>query len=304
MGYSTADLLKIIKKRCFIPLSQETLTAEDILDIASEELRDIVYPKVKQAREEFYVTFEDVNALSGTNTYPIPARATAMSLREVKYLMGDSERNLALKSLEEKGEFGNVGGLSGCYVIGDDIELMGQSGTTTLRMYYIQRPGALVETNKAATIASVDTATNIITVDSVPSDWAVSTKLDIIKADPGFTTKSTDLVISEIDGVNVTVTGTISSRVATDDWLTPADTSPVPQIPPELFSYLAQATVMQIYESLGDFEAKAAAEKKFDKIEKGILSLIAPRISGEGKKVLGRLSSSNIWGFNSWLKKS
>lgn len=284
MAYTSDDLLEIIKKRAFIPISQETFSDTDLLEMATDELYSQVVPEVLSTREDWYVTPHTVAVTDASEPVDIPSRAIGGSLREVSFTQGNQEFNLARLSLEDK-TYLNQGPVSAFYIQGNQIYLFGAQ-TGDLNLYFNCRPGRLVATSEAAVVTSADVTTKIITVTSVPASWGAGTVIDVVKAKPHFEYKNLSLTIVNIAGNNVEVAEALATNIVAGDWLSLEDTSPAPQIPLEWFSYLAECVVAQIFLSQGDKEAADLAEKKMGKLKKSALSLMSPRIEGEAKKTV------------------
>lgn len=286
-AYTTTELLNTIKKRAFLPISQETFSDTDLLEMASDELHSQVVPEVLATREEWYVTPYQVTLLGSETSVDIPSRAIGGSLREVTFSQGSVEFSLARLSLEDKADFsaGGTGHISAFYIQGNQIMLFG-SQAGTLNLYFNCRPGALVATTAAASIVSSAPLTKMITVDSVPASWATGTVIDVVKRKPHFEYKNLSLTIVNIAGFVIEVAEAISETISVGDWVTLEDTSPAPQIPLEWFPFLAECVVMQVFLSQGDKEAADQAEKKMEKLKKSALSLMAPRVQGEAKKTV------------------
>ena len=67
--------------------------------------------------------------------------------------------------------------------------------------------------------------------------------------------------------------------------------APVVQLPPELHNLLYQRTLCRVLQSIGDLQALQAAEADAAQMEKDAVGIIANRVEGEAKKVVGRLLS-------------
>ncbi len=291
-NYTTADLLTSIRKKAFVPTSQATFTSADLLDIATEEMNNIVVPKISATREEVFVRRETYPLGSTDRSIEIPPRAAGLALREVTLMIGTTEWNLPRMDLEDRVYNTNSGGNTGFYLQDHTLNFLGnQTGTAVV--YYLLRPGRLVETAKAGQITAINTATNEVTVDNFPSDWTTATEFDFIYHKPGFSALGIDHTVGSLDSGTKTLTfdslpvdenGEVS--ISLGNWVCEADTSPVPQLPPEFFSYLAQSTAVQVLESVGDAEAAKLAMERLKLIEKGVLGLLSPRVQGASKKLV------------------
>lgn len=292
-SYTVDSLLSIIKKRAFIPINQETFTDQDLIDMMTDEMLDEIVPEMLATREEWYVTSEEFAAPPTGEGLIIPARAVGGALREVIYTQGNTEWDMPRLSLEDKVYKNNQGPVRGFYIENNFVYLMG-SPSGKIKLYYHVRPNKLVKTTSAGSVVSIDTATNTMVLDTVPSSWSTTTKLDIIRKTPHFDHVALSLSISSIVGTTVTFSeplakednNNVKSDIASGMWVVEEDCSPVPQIPVEWFPYLAQAVVSQVLESVGDMEAAAKSEKRTTQLKRQALRVLTPRVKGEGKKIV------------------
>lgn len=292
-SYTTTDLISLIKKRVFVPTSQETFSDVDLLDMATDEMRSIVVPAILSAREEWYVVNELFSIDSNDYSVGIPTRSIAGSLREVSFVSGSLEYNLPRLSLEDKIYRDNQGPISAFYIEGNKIKMLGnESGD--LRLYYHCRPGKLVKTAEAASVGSFDLVAKTVTVNSIPTGWSTGSIIDFINGKPHFEHRAVNNTIAGISGTTITFTDAIPTDLAAGDWLSLEDTSPVVQTPLEWFPYLAQAVVVQILESIGDFEASGRAEKRRDTLHEHAMRIISPRVEGETKKIVAPKNRGSV----------
>jgi hypothetical protein len=285
--YTSQDLLDSINNKVFIPSTQDTFTDEDLLKIATDEMRDYILPKIKQTREEFFVTEKDHTVTTDTDSIVVPDRAVGNAFRDVQLIQGGVKRILARLDLEDRVYESNSGPLRGYYFEGNKIKLIG-SLTGTVRLYYVRRPGRLVLPSEAGSITSITpgASTTVIAVSTIPSSWGAAETVDMIRSTSGFSTLVDD-VSATISGTDITVANTdVPSDLAVGDWVSLQDTSPVPQVPAEWFSFLAQSVASQVLESQGDFEALSRSDMKKDKMEANALSLITARVQGQSKKIV------------------
>lgn len=292
---TTDDLLKKIKKKSFIPTSQSTFTDEELLEIATEEMNGIIVPTILSAREEYYVYKDDSFVLDGTRNqvFNIPYRATGMQVREISATVGGVERNMARYDIEDR-IYQRVGGtLYGFDITNNQINVKG-SNRGSLNMYYYLRPGDLVRSTQSRNVLSVDTSLKQIVVANFLSTWTTSTSFDVIKAKPGFDHKVINLTVASLDSGTGTVTfnedlPTEAWRaIEAGDWLTEAETSPVPQLPIEWQEYLAEAVTAYMMESIGDAEAFNRSVARKEELKKLALASIAPRVDGQSRKSVPR----------------
>lgn len=283
-NYTTTELLRKIKQKAFIPENQKTFTDDDLLEMATDEMRSIVVPEVLSTMQEWYVTSTEVDVDS--DRIKVPKRAIGGSLREVLYKVGSIESNIPLMSIEDTVNNAYAGSLIGFYFSGSTIKLIGRGSSGSLHLFYHYRPGTLIKDNQAGKILSIDRDTNSVVLDTIPSGWVVNKDVDILESVPHFDATHLENQIIQINGQQVTFRDELSLHVAIGDWVTPEDTSPVPQIPVEWFPYLAQAVAVQVLESLGDSEQANRAAKRRDLLQKNALKVVSPRVEGEYKKAV------------------
>jgi hypothetical protein len=297
--YTSQNLIDTIKKKAFIPSTQETFTDADLLELATDEMRDYILPKIKQTREEYFVTYRDYTVSSSVTSILAPDRAVGNAYRDIQNIEGGNSYKLARLDLEDNIYGSTTGALRGYYLEANKIMLRGNL-TGTIRVYYMTRPGRLVLPTSAAAVASITpgVSTTDIVVSTIPSTWTASETIDMVRATSGFSTLKTDIAAT-ILGTTLTVANAdVPDDLAVGDWMCLADESPVPQVPPEWYSYLAQAVASQVLESLGDWEALERSNKKMREQEKNALSLITARVQSQSKKVVApynRGASNNEW---------
>ena len=295
--YTTANLLTSVKRKAMIPSSQGTFTDVDILEIATEEIQVGMVPMLLKVREEYYVTFEDQSIVQDQDAYPIPKRAIAGALRDILYSPADpvgTRSEIVSVPRVEPDEIpwrqNTSAAFSDYYFALRDNNILlvptPRSSRGTLRLLYHRRPSNLIETSAAAQVTAL-TSSDTVTVNAVPDTISATTTVDLIKGEPGFDFHQVDRAIAAVDNVANTIqfSSDYDTDLAVGDWIAISGDSPIPQVPLELQSVLAQRVVVQILESLGDQNGKASAENKLRQIEESVMNLITPRMRGEPRKV-------------------
>lgn len=166
----TGDLIRSIKRRAFIPSSQETFTDEDFLEMATEEINLGLVTLIQRMHEEHLVYFMEIEVTPGEKRYPIPPRAHGNKLRDVALV--DENGNIFEMhrySLTEISDFTNTTtyiNSRGFYLENNDVVLnnfdlnIGQK----IRMYFYMRPNILVKESRGASIISIN---NIVQEDFI-----------------------------------------------------------------------------------------------------------------------------------------
>lgn len=309
--YSTTALLNSIKRRCLVPSSQITLSDTDFLSIADEELQLHVVPLLKAVREEYFVTYQDVSVAANTAGYALPDRAIGAQLRDVTIIdtntSTDSIRNVPRIDIAEIPYQGinltQTGYVQSFYLQNNYIYFLPTPSTSqgTIRLWYFLKPNRLVALASVGVIAGIDTVNKTVTLNAVPSTFAIGTSCDFIKSKPGFDMLAMDQAITGISSTTISFAA-LPSTLLVGDYLSLARESAVPQIPEELHPLLAQRVAVKALEAIGDNEKMLIAAKKTEEMEMAANKLMASRVEGEAKKIknssglLGVFSRSQ-WGY-------
>ena len=175
------DLIDIVKKRISFPISQNTLSEEDILKFASYELFDSQVPSIMEYHEEFFVFTHEYVLETDKLRYQIPDRAVGMTIRDVFLKSADGNlREMTRISPENKAYFQQAGSTNNdiyrFYIESDDIVLTNRNvypnGQSLVITYYL-RPNSLVKNERAA-IATYFTKTITVSNTSLVSGDSVT----------------------------------------------------------------------------------------------------------------------------------
>lgn len=160
----TSGLIKTIKRRGFIPSSQETFLDEDFLEMATEEVNLGLVPLIQKMHEEHLIYFQDIPLDVAIRKYPIPARAHGNKLRDV--FLVDQNGNLfemVRYSLGEIADFSSTTSYinnRGFYLENNNIVLTNFEVNQNfyLRVYFYMRPNKLVVESRGFTVNSLNAA--------------------------------------------------------------------------------------------------------------------------------------------------
>ncbi len=161
--YTTDAMLRSIKNRISFPLSQNTFTYNDIVEMLNEELMLNAVPAIRELHEEFFVyKCPPTPLVNGISRYPIPSRAMGGSVRDINW--SDTSGNYFKMSRiapDDKAYFQqNVGSnqaIGKYYLEGNEIVITPQvqvGATGSLNFFIYLRPNHLVRDDRAATIQS------------------------------------------------------------------------------------------------------------------------------------------------------
>lgn len=161
----TDALIKSIRRRGFIPRSQETFLDEDFLEMATEEINLGLVPLIQRMHEEHLVYSVDIVLERDVIRYPIPARAHGNKLRDV-YLVDENNNvyDMHRYSLGDISDFSSTTSYvnnRGFYLENNDIVLSNFETTVSqkLRVYFYMRPNSLVVVDRSVTISTIAIST-------------------------------------------------------------------------------------------------------------------------------------------------
>lgn len=303
--YDTSELIATIKTKALVPTNQSTFTNAQILKIADEELQMGIVPLIKEAREEYFVTYEDYTLVTGQKEYQIPSRAVGSTLSDIIIIdtQGNSMYSVPLLEASQVPDrndpFGfNTGIIA--YLQANNVVLNPAPDSFVggyLRLKYVERRNNLVETSAAGRIDAINTSLNQVTLGNVPSTFNTQQIYDFVKAKPGFDNLDTDVAVTGISG-SVFTFSSLPSNLSVGDYLCLAGESPVPQIPVEFHMVLAQRVIVRMLEALGDTNGVQIARSQLESLQRSALKLITPRVMGEAKKIVntnGPLNGGGRW---------
>lgn len=168
--YTTNQLINSIQNRIAFPLSQNTLTYNDVVQMMNEELQINAVPAIKELHEEYFVyKCPPTPLVNGISRYPIPNRAMGMSVRDINW--SDTSGNffkLTRIAPEEKSFFQqNVGSnqaIGKYYLEGNEIVITPQvlaGATGSLNFFIYLRPNYLVRDDRGSFIEAFQNKSTI-----------------------------------------------------------------------------------------------------------------------------------------------
>lgn len=309
-SYTTTALITSLKRRAMIPTSQATYSDQDLTDYLNDEMESTITPMIMDVREEYFVESIDFTVENNVAAvFDIPTRAVGERLRDVVMVTTeggqDSLTNLPRLSLEQLSESQEGGrstsGLTGFHIQGNQVKLhpLVGNGAGTLRLYFYRRPGALVLETSAGLITAINTLTNVITVDTVLTEWVDGYPIATVNQNQPFNYINEDDTIVSISGYNITLADVTGLEVG--NYVCNVDESVVPQVPVEAHNLLLQAAKIVLLEATDDDKNIKLAQEKYTTMERSFIKTITPRVDGQGKKIVASNSvfrSTRNWNWN------
>lgn len=302
------ELISLVREIAKVPNKETTGTQDaDILNRLNEELLTTIVPVVRRVREEYFCITRRIPLVSGTTRYRIPNRAVGQQIRGIHYWDGSNRKRMVLVSRDRLEEFNGSESseASPFFIEGNHIVLAEAfTGSGSLEVSYLIRPGQIQLLALTRVIQSVDTATKIITVtQTIPSSWQTTTQgFDVHSPHSGAELKQIDLTRVDATGVTIEVSEAIDGTVygsyvpAAGDYVCLAGEAALPGLPIEWHIPLAQAAVGRICEALGDVELLQEHKKSLAEMITNARGITANRVESHPKKVVLR---SPLWGGSS-----
>lgn len=294
---NTLELLTAIKRAAGVPAYQVRFSDTDFLSLADEETRTIILPMVTNMREDYLVAFAQITVAQGVQAYPVPERAVAQSLRELKFQITGQNYVIDLPYVPIEQQYSSFYSAQpvGYNFQGDDIYIINPPSTAgKLFCWYVMRPGTLVESTSVATVLTIPTD-NTVTVSGLPTAWGAAAIVDgIPKRNGSHIPKIMDAAVT-IAGVTLTFDPTIynatnrmSDLLVVGDHIALAGQTDLVQLPTETQDVLVQAVKARIHQGLGQEQQHAAALQELDRKIRSAMDLLAPRNEGATAKVVHR----------------
>jgi hypothetical protein len=298
------DILDRIKLRSFAPISQNTFSDTDLLNLMYEELKLFVVPMILAEREDFFLVYQDDAITGSKDVYPVAERAAGTSLKSL-WLMDDSKNpifRIPRTTIDKLDGWATSGSPCAFYMRGSDVALVPAPSSTTgyLRQWFFQRPSAPVLVASCAKITAISTvgSTTTFTVDTdLTASLSVGDDVDFQCANSPYQLWDWDVAITAITSTTIAVAnadvidGTSSVLSQVGDYICPAKQSCFVQVPEEFHTVLAQKVVCTILgTSLGDQRKYQIAENELNMLKDGAIKTIQNRVESSPKKVNPRNS--------------
>lgn len=291
MAYTTTQYLSNVKIRGGIPTSQNTFTAARLLALGDAEIRSYILPLILKSREHYY-DYDIDTSLNATGIYDISTRAVGGTV--INACLLDSTNRYDLNWIEEDNltQTDNTDtGSPGIFIKKNQIHLVPPDPSyTTFRYSIAIRPGTLIETDDAAQITAIDTATKTLTfaASTIPNSWTTSNTFDLIQNKAHFDHLAIDQAVTSITSTTIVFSSTLPTRLVVGDWVSLAEESAVIQIPVELQPLLEQKVANTCMRAQGYIQAMENGEKELTRMEKDIVTLFSPRIKENARVIVNR----------------
>lgn len=273
-----SNLIRSLKLRQLIVTSDDEtqgFVTADFLRLINEVVRSRFVPLLKRTKEEYLIVREDLTLTAARDTYPLPKRAAAESLKTILYSDGAGKWIPLERTTEERAhefEFAQSSCPAGYYLRDDSVVFVPvPSGGEQVRFLRYNRPSRVVEADEVGEISAINTATGGVTIKTVdadgeftvttaPTTFTSSARYDLVKGSPGFRTRVIDLTATVASNVLTFAAASLPADLEVGDFVCLAGETPIAQIPAELHPALAQEVARTLLEAKGDKKADRAKD--------------------------------------------
>ena len=299
-NFTTESLISGVKRRGSIPENQNLFTASDLLSMADDELRSVLFPMLMNLHGEYFVTTTDYTMVAGVTEYAIPSTAIATKLRDVTVLSPDGLSEVSIPQLSPDTVYDSTGSSSasrgnlGFFIRGNNVKVFPQEiAGDILRLYFFRRPNKLVETSAAGQILSINTSLNLLTLSNVPSTWIAGDTVCSIDSKPGFDLHIESRALTDVSAPTITLASIADFVVG--DWVCREGESTIAQIPVEAHPILEQATTVRALLALGDPRWQDQLTQLSNMVN-AFTQMTSGRVEGEPKSLSSSAGISNFIG--------
>lgn len=271
------EFLLNAKRRGNISTSVDGWDDDDLLAMATDEMRDSIVPMLRRLSEEFLVNDYDQNIASGTAAYSLPDWALGEALRDVQLYDGSGGYHALVRKEPSDVSAVAASNRPTCYFLRDSKVVLVPTPTTAvtsgLRLRCLRRPSKLVGLGRGFEVDAIDLDTGYVDVsplsgaDTLYSLHGTDTPdVEVTLATPGFRVPVESGVtldpaqVANYDKIAFTLAQ--AAMFSVGDVVTLTGESVVPQIPAELHALLAQATVCSFLRASGQPGLEAAEAKR------------------------------------------
>ena len=295
--YTSDEILKSIKRRIVIPESQNLFTDQDLLDFATEEMNIAAVPLINTQQENYFLTFEDVQIVSGQSRYEIPYRATGNKFKDLSFVSSSGQvlemTEIDLGDLPNWNRSYSNNQAYAYYISSNEICLIPENNNFNgvLRFGFYIRTNALVPLDEVGVITSIDTNAGIVTVSEVPQKFTTTEQYDFIMSRSPHKIISYDNTASSVDRGTGQITfgpNNIPSSLRVGDHVALACESAIPNVPSDLHVMIAHRAAARVVEAIGDSEALQHANVRLGEMQQGAKDLIDNRAETSAKKIVAR----------------
>lgn len=310
MSFLIEDLIESVKRRGYIPISQNTETSDALTERLTDDLLLAITPMIESVKENYFLDYKRIEITAGKSRYPIPARASGGAIKDVWLCDASGNRFRTMPKVDVHNLQGYQSGGNHTVeflVFGDELMIFPTPTQTSgyIEIWFYLRPNRLIATTSCAKITGMSTVAGVttLTVDTdLTASLSTGDKVDFLSAKAPFLLWAYDVAITAITSTTIEVSAAnISDELSVvepivGDYICPAGFSNIPMVPQEFHAVLAQKAAASTLLSMGDVQKSQAADALYAQMMGSCLKLIANRIEGEPEVIMNRDGAINFIG--------
>lgn len=288
MSKTTSDLLTNIKRRAQLPDDSGTLSDSDILAFASDELQNVIYPRL-MSMNEWHFAYSYNQTITSVRSYRIDSRVAGNRIISVEYTSDSTNYRFIQYRHPLTQSKGQQIAWENYSIYGNNIVLSDGCPTSgTIRVRAVLRPSQLVATGGLA-ISGLTLASDRVTVSST-STLSAGQNVDIYFSESPYEIFAMTQIDSIINGTDFSVTTDVdttwNTALSTGIRVAPKEQTDRVPLPDELHDYLAQRAAIRCMEARGMTGDMNNHARKLADLELAFDRLVAPRNKGEFKAII------------------
>lgn len=303
MFWTNDDLVSQVLLKSMAPANQATLTNQNVLDLASDELLALISPLINTYHSGFYEVRETTSLANAAQGIPIPYRALMSRVMDIILVdQVGNEWTVPVVSYSEdmaRPQWNLSTNNPVCYIRNDRIFFNPATPTgSSLYIVYYMRPSRLIPTTEARQVVAVNPGS--INISSALPGLSTGTPFDVTDKNPIRSLKKYDQTAT-VAGVTLTFSG--ANTLAVGDWVSLANSTPLPQIPYEMFPVLTQRTAARVMDILGDRSGAELLRRSADEFLASSSNILAPRAANHPRFIVNTTGPGKYRGYYSRYRR-
>ncbi len=287
-GYTSDYLIDEVKNTGLFPTNQNLIPDESIVKYLASVLTSKITPWMLGLQCDYMVKAVDIDVVAEQDEYPVPSDAIGSKLKKLAYKQPSPNCYITLPqfSFDQISQpWGIATAFPGFWMKGNTIVLYPiPTNTQTLRCLYFRRPDVLVPMIESGKITAIDTMTNTVTLDNVPTGWFVPGSYHVVDSNPPFGELVTDLTIVSVVGLDVTLSSVTGLVVG--QYITATGQAVVAEIPAELYPMLVIGATRKLFIAQSDTNGAKLMDIEWEDCVRTNTALISPRVDDNPQKLV------------------
>ena len=299
--FTSTQLIIDVKREGSVPTNQELYDDTDFCASFTDCQKTRIIPSILRTKEEYFVvkrdyTFDEFTDIGADQLQlTLPDRCIGGRIRMLQLIDQNGIVQSDIPKLNPETANQWLSGQFFGYVFQGNKLIIPASIQTQLgkiRLYYFRRPNDIVPIERAGKVTAVNTGTGSLTLDNVPANFALNSKVDIISGLEPFDSISDSTPLLAVGGSTVQVSLETAAKISVGDYVCYEYETVIPQLPVELHPILIQYALSRILKSLGDTQGAANVIAELPELERNLYEMLETRDDGSEKKMI---APNSLW---------